>query len=226
MEYSFKPITLGNRTVNFRNWKVRDRIKLKDALKKSQSPEETGKAILQILLFDCLDKKYALNPDEINYVLLKMRSSSIGLDDMSYTWFCPECTKKNTYSVDPNNLFKTTFSDSKVIKNGDITIELDEVKNVDIYNKKVSASDSPYFDDLLMHIKSINSDDGMSFEEVKRFFEDLDTKVLDEIMDEYDKIRFKIDSEKEVVCSDCGHKTSVIVDINNANLIPPKWLQR
>lgn len=43
---TYKSLKLGNRVINVRNWKVRDRIKLKDLLKDAPSEKRQQEIIL------------------------------------------------------------------------------------------------------------------------------------------------------------------------------------
>ena len=219
-------LKVGNKTINFRKWKVKDRLKLKNFIK--ERPDDTqaiATETLNCLVFDCLDTKYPLNLDEITYVFANIRKHSIS-DEITFEYECEMCKTKNKEIIKIDDLYKVNFSDSKEININNLKITLGDVKNIDFYNEKIKKSDS-LIDDFILHIDSINDDNTKSFDELKEFFENLDTDEYDKILDEYSKISFTLDKTHKFKCKNksCKHESSWYFD-EVPNLIPENWFNR
>ena len=84
-------LNVGNKIVKIRKWKVKDRENFKkDLLKNKDSAEKVAKVTLDNLVYNCLDKEYALNPDEIQYVFNNIRINSIS-DEVEFKYICKNC---------------------------------------------------------------------------------------------------------------------------------------
>lgn len=225
MEQIFQPLKLGNRTISVRNWKVRDRLKLKESLKNTSNETKQQEITLDILVYGCLEKPVALNEDELEYLFTMLRVNSIG-DEVKFKFTCPntDCNAENEIKLKPSKIYKPSFKELKNIKVPGIDIELQEVRNVEYYNSKIKTSTSPSLTDLILHIKTINGE--MKSEEmINRIFEELDTKVMDEILDKWDEMRFTISRENKLKCPVCNAEEEFYFD-EIPNLIPEKWFRR
>jgi putative baseplate hub subunit protein len=218
-------LNVGNKIVKIRKWKVKDRENFKkDLLKNKDSAEKVAKVTLDNLVYNCLDKEYALNPDEIQYVFNNIRINSIS-DEVEFKYICKNCNKQESQIVKISEIHKGHFYNEDKIEVKNITILLQDVKNVKMYNDTIFKSETPWIDDLIYHIKSFNGDESMSFQKLKDLFLDLDVDILDEIMDKYDDIRFKLDKEYDVICPECGNTHTYIFD-EIPDFLPQKWLSR
>ena len=211
-------VQLGNRKINIRRWKVKDRKAIKALYKEEMSEEKTLRKLIQILVFGCIEEKIDLNPDEIKYALAKIREYSLN-KKIKYKFSCPECQKLNEVELSCDEIFKPKFSDIKNIRD----IELQEVKNIDLFNQVLMESESPLLDNLMLRIKSINGEI-YTYEKIKNYFDEMDTLELDEILDEFEKMIFTLDSEIEVAC-ECGNKQIIEFD-SIPDLIPLEWVLR
>ena len=84
-------------------------------------------------------------------------------------------------------------------------------------------SESPLLDNLMLRIKTINGE-VFNYEKIKSYFDEMDTLELDEILDEFEKMIFTLDSEIEVTC-ECGHTQKIDFD-SIPDLIPIEWVLR
>ena len=119
-------LKVGNKTINFRKWKVKDRLKLKNFIK--EHPDDTqaiATETLNCLVFDCLDTKYPLNLDEITYVFANIRKHSIS-DEITFEYECEMCKTKNKEIIKIDDLYKVNFSDSKEININNLKITLND----------------------------------------------------------------------------------------------------
>lgn len=225
MELLFRPIKVGNRVIKARNWKVKDRLMLKEAFKNVESEIKAQEKTLDILVYNCLEEQVPLNENELEYLFAILRVNSIG-DDVEFRWTCSNenCNQISKTSLKVSKIYKPKFGELKDIKVNDISIELQEVKNVEYYNKRIRSSSSPSLDDLILHIKTVNGQT-MSEDKIQRVFDELDTKDMDAILDKWDEIRFTIDRSNKVKCEHCGKEEEFEFD-EIPNMIPQNWLKR
>lgn len=221
---TYKDLKVGNKTLKFRKWKVKDRQKLRDLIAKNKTPESASKIMIQTLVFDCLDKEYPLNIDEIQYVFNQMRIENIGAD-IEIEYKCPACEKNVKQKLLINDFHVPQFSDGNIIGVEDLKIELQDVLNAKEYNKKIWDSKDYWIDDLIFHIKSLNGDETLSFNALKEFIEDLDVAILDSILDQYEKIRFNLKKEYALKCPECENTRTIIFD-EIPDFLPAQWLLR
>lgn len=211
-------IQLGNRKVNIRRWKVKDRKAIKSLYKEDLSEEKVLKKLVEILVIDCIEEKIDLNPDEIKYLLAKIREYSLN-KKIKYKFSCPKCSKMNEIELSCDEIFKPKFGEIKNIKD----IELQDVKNPKLFNQVLMESESPLLDNLMLRIKTI-SGEVFNYEKIKSYFDEMDTLELDEILDEFEKMIFTLDSEIDVTC-ECGHTQKIDFD-SIPDLIPIEWVLR
>lgn len=211
-------IQLGSRKVNIRRWKVKDRKAVKALYREDLSEEKVLKKLVEILVFNCIEEKIDLNPDEIKYLLAKIREYSLN-KKITYKFSCPECSKMNEVELSCDEIFKPKFGEIKNIKN----IELQDVKNPALFNQVLMESESPLLDNLMLRIKTINGE-VFNYEKIKSYFDEMDTLELDEILDEFEKMIFTLDSEIEVTC-ECGHTQKIDFD-SIPDLMPIEWVLR
>lgn len=224
-ESEFKCFQLGRRIIEYRNWKVKDRLLLKKAFRTNDSDKQ-AEATLQILVWNCLKEKVPLNKDELEYLFANIRASSIGPSvDFKYTCSNPECSKLNTECMRISNIWKPKFKTKLCdISVNNITIEVQEVQNANYYNKKMLENDYSSMWDLILHIKTINSQT-LKEAEILELFENLDTKDADAILENWENQVFSIDRVNTLVCPKCGFNNEFEFD-EIPELIPPIWFKR
>ena len=105
-----------------------------------------------------------------------------------------------------------------------MSIKLQKVLNKEYYYNAMKKED-PYMVDFLFRIKSINDNETMSFNDYVNFFDELDTDILDEILDAWEDIRFKIDDINEVTCPHCGFTEDYQFD-EIEKFFPSTWFKR
>lgn len=222
---SYRPLKLGLRTVNVRNWKVRDRIKLKELLRDAQSEKKQQDIILDTLVYGCLESKAALNEDELEYLFASLRVNSIG-DDVTFKYTCPnlDCNEQINAQLKITDIYKPEFKKLTNIEVGDIKLELCDVQNVEYYNRKIKETSTPSLTDLILHIKSVNGE-AKSENQILHIFEELDTKDMDAILDKWDTMRFTLNREKTLKCPFCGKEETFEFD-EIPDILPQAWLKR
>jgi hypothetical protein len=210
-------IIIRDKTIEFRKWKVKDRKSLMAA----NNDVERRKA----LVYNCIkDQNVALDNEEFNFVLEKIRSVSVK-DKLNYTLTCDECGKDFNLSVDIEDLIDCSFSDFEPLVYNDLIIEIQDIKNRDFYeNTIITVTDEQerFLYDLALHIKSINGNSSMSFQSVIDFLQDLDLDVYSSIYEQFNKIRFRCINLQSVECPHCHGET--VFNFNDfPGFFPKSW---
>ncbi len=210
-------IKIRDKVIEFRKWKVKDRKDFSAA----QGSLEKRKA----LVYNCLkDPNTALDNEEYNFILEKIRAVSIK-DEIGYNLQCSNCGKKFSLYVNINDVTDCAFSDYHPIEVENIKIELQDVKNRDFYEsamKVVKDINEKYITDFALHIKSINDNNSLSFQDVVNFILDLDIDIYEKIFKEWDLIRFKCVNLQSVICPHCNKET--IYNFNDfPGFFPKSW---
>ena len=222
---AYKPLKLGNRTIGVRNWKVRDRIKLKDLLKDAPTEKRQQEIILDTLVYNCVEGKVALNEYELEYLFAQLRANSIG-DEFPFEYTCPnlDCNEQVRMDLKISDVQKPEFKKLGTITVGNINLELQDVQNVEYYNRKMKESSTPSLTDLVLHIKTLNGEQ-KSENQILHIFEELDTKDMDSILDKWDAMRFTLNRVKVLKCPYCGKEEEFEFD-EIPDILPKAWLKR
>lgn len=213
-------LDLGHKKVHIRKWKVKDRNQFLELLK-NDSINASEKKILNILVLNCIkEKDIDLNPEELQYIFLKIRELSIG-DEFDFQYTCEKCGNINKSTEKISEIFTFTYSEFQERTYGNIVIKYSNVKNPESFNKRVISDDFDELDDLCYHIESINGK-MYKFQDVKNFFENLDTQTMDIILKDFYKMQFLLNQSKEFKCSECENKKTFIFD-EIPNFFPDSW---
>lgn len=219
-ETKYYDLDLGSQVIKFRKWKNKDRKKFKELIKQDNNNQVLiAKHTLECLVFSCLDKEYALSPDEIQYVLTKIRQASIG-QFTEFKYVCDNCGSENVKEL---NLDSISFNATDVteIKTDNYIIKLAPVRNIKKYNELIINSGS-VLDDLLLRIESINGQTDFSKESLEALFDELETDELDNILDQFKK-RFSIKNTVEYTCKNCNYKKTLVFN-EIPDFLPESWL--
>lgn len=220
-------INLGNRTIQARKWKAKDRREFKKLFSESENTDYNQ--MMNILIRGCIsDSDTALSADEMEYVFIKIREQSIS-DEFDFEYTC-KCGNTNKHNLKISDVTNFTFSEYKNIKVGDLEFEMGDVANSVIYNQKMQ--DKQYEDiielvDFAFHVKTINKSVDFTLDSLIEKLDDMDTDKLDIILDEYDKQRFMLNREKEFECTaeKCKIKQRFEFD-EIPGFFPESWLSR
>lgn len=210
-------IKVGNKNLTIRKWKGKDK-KVFLNLMKAEKPDET--AILDALVYSCIEEDVILSVQEMKYVLTKIRSYSLG-DDFEISLTCDKCNTESIYSFKISEVIKGQFIDRDEIISGDTRVKLGKIKNKNIYLKKI-VEDDMY--DLLLRVESFNGDDAFTLDDLIEKFDDLDIDILEDIIDQWETIRFKINDVNDVECLNCNEHQLYSFDAI-PNFFPESWLK-
>lgn len=215
----------NSKIINVREWKVKDRKKYKEVLQNFSDNNIINYKLFEIFVDKCLTEKIALNSDEREQIFYELRKLCIG-DEYIFSDICGHCGASNKHKIKLSEIFKfNKIKDNnvKVIEADGIKIELEPVKNIDFYNDTILKSNDKYLDDLILHIKSINGDESMGFNEYKEYFDELNIRTMENILEEWKKNQnYFVSREIELKCDKCDKKTKFWME-NIPNLLPVKW---
>lgn len=214
-------LDLGNKTITIRKWKGKDRKKFISALNKlSEVPDLTSEMeIMQALVYSCIEEDVVLSLDEFRYVLSRIRAYSLG-EEVSLTLECPSCATVHTSKHKLSNIIRFENKGLTDIVVGDVTLELSEPSNREIYIAKV-AEDPIY--DLILRIREFG--DAYTSEEIEEALEDLDIDVLDKILEIYEDRRFKVKDIAKIQCPKCEAQQLYSFD-EIPGFFPDEWFKQ
>ncbi len=215
-ENQFK-IKLSNQEITARKWKAKEKLAFIDIMKNNSDKSQ----LVDILVYNCIEEKVALSKDEYKYVLSVIRSKSLG-DVIPLEFSCEHCERRFIVEIKLSEVIKPVFEESKVISTPKYDIELCEIQNVDYYKQVINQAADEL--DLYLRIKSINGNDGYTLEEIIEFFENLDVQDFDEIFEQWDKIKLKIQDIRIVKCPHCEGKTQYEFD-EIPGFFPSSWFK-
>ena len=79
-----------------------------------------------------------------------------------------------------------------------------------------------YFD-FILHIKSINDDDTLTFDKILEIFNELDVDEFEEIVSKWNEIKMKLVKIEEIECPHCHTKMKVEYDTISRDFFPNLW---
>lgn len=210
-------IILNNKVIKFRKWKVKDKF----ALEQSKTKEEIRNA----LVYNCLENpKTILDETEYEYVLSCIRDKSLNKPS-TYTFTCDECEEDFNHEVKVSEITKVDFNGYKPIQTKNFKIELQDIQNRQFYEDKMSSKSKTelmYFD-FILHIKSINDDDTLTFDKILEIFNELDVDEFEEIVSKWNEIKMKLVKIEEIECPHCHTKMKVEYDTISRDFFPNLW---
>lgn len=190
-----KNIKLNGFDVNARKWKAKEKFAFKNSLK------EGTNNIIEDLVYKCLDKNVVLSPNEYKYVLAQIRSHSLG-EYIELEFFCDSCKQRFRTKISLNDIVKPVYKEITDIKTKNHSITLGTIKNPDFYKKVIVQAPNEL--DFYLRIQTINDEECFSIEEVIKYFNEMDVDEFEEIIEQWEEIKFKIDDVFEVKCTCCG----------------------
>lgn len=200
-EYKLR-LKIKNKTLQFRKWRVKDKNKFLKNL-------DDVKLIKEALVYDCLENKtIALSEEEYKYLLLLIRAESLGTE-FGYEFSCAECTKDYSYKVNINNIQKPVFKPYSEISVQNHSFKMQDIRNRSFYDNAIVDSNDEkekYLIDFILHVGAYNNNDGITFSDINNIINELEINIFEEIISQWDIMKFKIDTEHEVNCPHCSAK--------------------
>lgn len=213
-------IKLGNKELTIRKWKAKEKKEFLNTVRKS----ETLDSLQDVLVYNCIEEKVALNAEEFKYMMTQIRSYSLG-DEIELEFYCDSCKSKFLNTVKLSEIVKPVFSNTNEIKTKNYKIKMSTIKNVDYYKEVIKNNPTEEKDyDFYLRIDSINADDSLSLEEIVDLFNEMDIDEFDSIFEQWEAIRFKIDDVTEISCKKCESTVKYSFDVI-PGFFPPSWFK-
>lgn len=205
-----------------RKWKAREKREFLNTIKNGESLD----TLQGVLVYNCIEGEAAFNPDEFKYMMSQIRQYSIG-NTVDLEFYCKCCKNKFLKNIEIDKLIKPIKSNKKEIKSKNYNIIIGEIKNPNYY--KSITEDINYISytkevDFYLRIVSINDNDCMSLDEIIDLFDNMDIDEFDNIFNQWEDIKFKIDDKYNVECSSCND--SVVYSFDEIpGFFPPSWFR-
>lgn len=220
-EYKFN-MDFKGKTLKFRKWKVKDKIKFFEGTK-----ENDKNKIRDSLVYDCLENKnVVLNEVEYKYVLSYIRKTTIG-DTIHYDLICDNCDNEHELDVNIDDVIIQQYDELKKVKTTNHIVHFDDIKNKDFYNNiidKCKNSEEVKYMDMLLRISKIDSNDAFTFDELIEIFNEMDIDEAEEIINYYNENKFKLSLTKDIECPHCNNKTLYEFDFF-PDFFPDSWFK-
>lgn len=200
---------IRNNTLHYRGWKVKD-IRL---YKTAENEKEQKEA----LIYNLIKEPVTLDSYESLYALIMIRSKSVD-EGITYHFKCKKCEELYNAEIKPEECLKIEFREYEPFEVNGHRYQFQDIRNREVY-EELEKSDLM---DMCMHVKSIDSNDGLTLEETIGYFEDLDLKDFREVKRNYDDQRFTVTMHSKVKCTHCGNEIEMLFD-TLPNFIPPEF---
>lgn len=213
-------VKLNNQEITIRKWKAKEKKEFLNTVRNSESLD----TLQDVLVYNCIEEKVALNADEFKYVMTQIRSYSLG-DEIELEFFCDSCKSKFLNTIKLQEIIKPIISNLKEIETKNYRIKLGNIRNVDFYKETIKNNPNEEKDyDFYLRIESINDNDCLTLAEIVELFNNMDIDEFDSIFEQWEDIRFKIDDTKEVKCKKCS--SSVVYSFDEIpGFFPTNWFK-
>jgi hypothetical protein len=213
-----KSVKLMDKNIRFRKWKIKDK-------KKFLSNKSDSILVKEALVYDCLeDKKISLSNEEYNFLLIQIREASLK-EKIEYFFECPSCEKEHKFTADLTKIVSGDFKQYGLLSSGKHEFVMQRILNRDFYEKHMSEQtdkEEMKLIDFILHIKSYNDNDALSFNELNSIINDLDVDVFEDCFKQWEEMRFKLNSFSNVECPNC--KTSTEYEFDDfPGFFPSSW---
>jgi len=215
-----------DKVVHLRKWKAKDRKRFRNVIEeKGENLSVTD--ISMALVFPCiLEKNILLTEEEIKYISTVLREISIS-ETFDFEFYCTDenCENDNKVTLRIEDVNKPKYSEWGEVEINGGFITFGERVKPDFYYKAIYDAKTQFdkeLVDLTLHIIKVEQDDTKTFPEMLELLDNLDTDVMDKIVEEFNKQRFVQDSEHSLKCSKCGKEHNFIFD-EIEGFFPETW---
>ena len=209
LKETYHKIKVGNRTIEIKAWKTKDE---KAYLIAKEQGDLGDKTLFNILIKPCIkdfdETEMNFSTNEEMYIMTKIREISLG-NYIVMNFTCPHCKGYNEQELNLDNIVKYTPESWHDVQIDDYTFVFQ--KNTSNKAKerieKCETAVEKDFTSIVLSIVEIKKDkevfDTFTFDELYTFIESLDTKIFDELADEYFGMIDNITMEWETKCMLC-----------------------
>ena len=214
-------LKIRDNVIKYRKWKVKDKKKFKLA-------QKANDAIMShnALVYDCIENKNViLTPEEQKFMLMALRSVSIG-DTLEYTFNCDACEEDYDYTGKISELFIPEFTEYGALKSNSVEFRMGKIQSKEYYDRAMGETEEDedkFLVDFLFHIKSLNDNDTMEFNELFEYVNNMEVDMAEEIFVQWKKMRFEYSEVKSVTCPHCGAVENYEFD-TLPGFLPESWI--
>lgn len=205
---------LKNRIVQYRKWKVKDK---KNFVANKDNPIGLKSAIV----YNCVsDDKAVFTTEEYKFILAKIREVSIK-EPIVYDMEC-DCGNEFVFEADLDKIMTGSFKKSNAIDSGLHKFAMADIQNRDYYENTILANpEEAELIDFIFSIKTYNNGT-ISFEEMNEIINEMDLNDFEDIMIQWNALKFKLDNTFDVDCPKC--KKSELYEFDDLpNFFPGTW---
>lgn len=195
-------IKFQDKNTKFRKWKVKDKNKFMQA-------QGNQNMINDALIYDCLeDKDIALSKDELKYALLLIRDKSLN-DEIVFDFICESCEEDYEYVADITDIANVQMKELKELEYNGVVFDMHRIPNREFFNEKImNVNEQQYeFIYFVLSIKSINGNASLSFDEILEYINELDIDIFENILKQWNIMKFTLTLQKSVACPHCNSET-------------------
>lgn len=214
MSYELK-LKVGNKVINCRKWKGKDKKRFISAINKENVSETE---VMESLVYDCIQEDVILDVEEFRYVLSRIRAYSLG-ENIHIDFYCENCGGLYEKDFKLKDIISYSYKGLSELKSGDTVIKLGEIKNKELYTKYIQEDD---IYDLLLRVEQFNGDNAFTLETLVDKFDDLDIDVLADLLEQFEQSKFKVDDVNSVECTHCKKETNFKFD-ELPEFFPETW---
>lgn len=206
-------VILGtNKEVTLAPWKAKTK---KEFIKLVQrkGDEISGNELADVLIRQNIDKPdIFLNPDEAQYILIKLKEISIG-DEVKFDMDCDNEKCKKTFAVQLSLNDICKYTPSKYPSKTE-NFSWREIPNQKVFDDISDNTEETYVNiEMMLHLDAINGEESVSFLDTLDKVDNLSLKDTDELEAQYFSVMAYLEMGSEIECPHCKHKEDYQFDI-------------
>lgn len=192
-------IDLGNKKVTIKPWKTNTKKEFLNLIK-NKGENVTQEEIMDVLLYPYIEESdIFLNRYELEYVLVNIRNISIKAN-IEMTVSCDIC--KTSFEISENVLEFTDYRKANYNGKWKDLSSKNSNKTITSLAEKYGENESDI--EMLLHLSEINSKKVESFEDVYNIFSEMTLDELENLYEEYDKVKPYLEMKITKKCPHCG----------------------
>lgn len=219
----YREVTISGMTLEYRKWKVRDKMEL-DRIETDSNLSTTEKQIQKrkVFVYNCLKEPVILDLEQYNYVLSLIREYSLHTP-IEFTLECSSCQEQFSTTLSTPEIITFREPEYKDISVGGLTFSFGNVRSPE-YDRDILESFSAserFIVDLAHHVTELNGEE-VQPREVIDALQDMDVDDYQELFRLYDSQRALCNFRRAVKCPHCENTDFYEFD-NLTSFFPQSW---
>lgn len=213
-------VDVGNLKIKCRPWTSKEE-RMYLTRNNDEEKSENLKNVAKMLILPNIEFQ-PITLSEFKFLVLSLRSLSVDTKaSLNVSCSCGQFIEFDSLIKDLTH-FKESEIDGKVIKSGNLELELRRIPTKELLLKVLETDDEleQKFNEFLACIKSITykgeKNSVFTFEELKEFFDGVPSNIFNDLFSEFYKVKGHLQLFQEVTCPVCRKKfDAVFRDIDN-----------